>query len=435
MNHLVRSKHKEVTLHTDGVLGETTLECYNCGSKNIFLLGFIPAAREGVVVLLCREPCLNNNALRDSDFDLQDWQPLIENRALVSWLVGVPGEEYVKGARQCTAQQINKIEEIWKTNPSASMEDLNRPGVDAELTPVSLKYEDAYQYQNVFAPLVKIEADYDRKVKESQRQESVLIRWDIGLNKKRLAYFVFAKEDNESRVVVGDELRLKYQYETRYTPEGSKLIWEATGQVVRLTQTEEVCLELRLPATQIVSILNKMDFFQQGPWDEHLTSGFIVEFVWKATSFERMQKAMVQLAHNDNALSSHLYHKLMGHDVEEHMFKSFMPKSCSAPNLAQLNHSQIAAVRKALQSPLCLIQGPPGTGKTVTSATIVYHLVQINKHNQNSDDNETRREGGKGFNKAGRHASKHQMTSKVLVVAPSNVAVDQLAEKIHQTGR
>jgi len=60
-------------------------------------------------------------------------------------------------------------------------------------------------------------------------------------------------------------------------------------------------------------------------------------------------------------------------------------------------------VKQAVQRPLTLIQGPPGTGKTVTSATIVYHLVKI----------------GAG---------------PVLVCAPSNIAVDQLTEKIHRTG-
>lgn len=50
-----------------------------------------------------------------------------------------------------------------------------------------------------------------------------------------------------------------------------------------------------------------------------------------------------------------------------------------------------------------MLQGPPGTGKTVTSATIVYHLCTT----------------------AG---------SQVLVCAPSNVGVDQLAEKIAATG-
>ena len=54
INHLVRAKHKEVTLHKDGPLGETVLECYNCASKNVFLLGFIPAKADSVVVLLCR---------------------------------------------------------------------------------------------------------------------------------------------------------------------------------------------------------------------------------------------------------------------------------------------------------------------------------------------------------------------------------------------
>lgn len=36
--HLVRSQHKEVSLHKEGALGETVLECYQCGSKFVFLL-------------------------------------------------------------------------------------------------------------------------------------------------------------------------------------------------------------------------------------------------------------------------------------------------------------------------------------------------------------------------------------------------------------
>ena len=43
-----------MTLHKDGPLGETILECYNCACRNVFLLGFIPAKADSVVVLLCR---------------------------------------------------------------------------------------------------------------------------------------------------------------------------------------------------------------------------------------------------------------------------------------------------------------------------------------------------------------------------------------------
>ena len=66
------------------------------------------------------------------------------------------------------------------------------------LPPCWSRYEDAYQYQNIFGPLVKLEADYDRKLKESQTQENITVRWDLGLNKKRIAYFHFPKA-NEGR--------------------------------------------------------------------------------------------------------------------------------------------------------------------------------------------------------------------------------------------
>lgn len=57
----------------------------------------------------------------------------------------VPSEQEQLRARQISAQQINKVEELWKTNPDASLEDLEKPGVDDEPQPVVLKYEDAYQ--------------------------------------------------------------------------------------------------------------------------------------------------------------------------------------------------------------------------------------------------------------------------------------------------
>jgi regulator of nonsense transcripts 1 len=78
------------------------------------------------------------------------------------------------------------------------------------LTKAKLKYTDGYEYQNVFGPLVKLEADYDKKTKESQTQENIDVRWHIGLNKKTIAYFNIAKNDSDLRLMHGDELRLRY---------------------------------------------------------------------------------------------------------------------------------------------------------------------------------------------------------------------------------
>ncbi len=72
------------------------------------------------------------------------------------------------------------------------------------------RYDDAYVYQNVFGPLLKLEADYDKSLKQSQARDNVGIRWDMGLNKKHLARFVFSRDDSELRVVPGDELKLKH---------------------------------------------------------------------------------------------------------------------------------------------------------------------------------------------------------------------------------
>lgn len=158
--------------------------------------------------------------------------------------------------------------------------------------------------------------------------------------------------------------------------------------------------------------------------------------VWNSISFDRMKYALHKLS-DEKSVSQYLYYKLMGRDVEEVLFKVTFkifqvprnknyfqiaqPRKLAAPGLPELNNSQMTAVKNALIRPLTLIQGPPGTGKvgelirfkrnilelelfqTVTSATIVYHLVK-------------------------------QTQGQVLVCSPSNIAVDQLAERIHKTG-
>ena len=69
--------------------------------------------------------------------------------------------------------------------------------LNVSFTPPPLpRYQDAYQYQNIFGPLVKLEADYDRKLKESQTFDNITVRWDQGLNQKRVAYFNFPRKDS-----------------------------------------------------------------------------------------------------------------------------------------------------------------------------------------------------------------------------------------------
>ena len=285
---------------------------------------------------------------------------------------------------------MTKLEELWKTEPNCRYADLHRPDVvdEEEMTPTLLQYEDGFHYQNVLAPLVKIEADYDRQIKESLTEESISVRWDKSLSGKNVATFSFHRMAVEqSRIMVGDELRLKLG-------EGAQFLygrpWEGVGYVKAIIDSE-VELELRTG----------------GNVPDSIADDYVVEYIWKSTSYDRMQSAMKTFAIDDTSVTGYIYHKVLGHPVEEQRIATARiptgEDAFTVPGLPPLNDSQIEAVKAVLQRPLSLIQGPPGTGKTVTSATLVYHLTRQNM-------------------------------GQVLVTAPSNVAVDQLTEKIAATG-
>jgi len=383
VHHLVRGRCSQVQLHPGSPLGDTVLECYNCGGKNCFMLGFVPAKADSVVVLLCRVCVETVPALKDMDWELAEWHPLIQDRKFLPWLVKEPSDKLQLRARDTTLAQLNKLEELWKDEPDARFSDLNRPDVvEEEMAPTLLQYEDGYHYQNVLAPLVKLEADYDKGIKESLTDEGVGVRWDKSLTGRNVGTFVFRREAAESRIMVGDELRLRLG-------DGASFLhgrpWEGVGYVKDIIDGE-VELEMRSAGVP-----------------DGISEGYVVECIWKSTSYDRMQNALKTFAIDDTSVSGFIYHKLMGHIVEEQPIQARLPKDYAAPRLPALNESQVQAVATVLQRPLSLIQGPPGTGKTVTSATLVYHLAR-------------------------------QGMGQVLVTAPSNIAVDQLTAKIAVTG-
>jgi len=390
VHHLVRSRSNQVQLHPNSPLQDTVLECYNCASKNAFVLGFVPAAASSVVVLLCRVCVETVPALKDMDWELAAWHPVIQDRKFLPWLIKVPPEKLLLRARDISPQQMARLEELWKTEPTACFADLHRPDIvdEDEMNPVLQQYEDGFHYQNVLAPLVKIEADYDRQMKETLTEESISCRWDKSLSGKNIATFSFHRlAAEQSRIVVGDELRLKLGPGAQFLYGRS---WEGVGHVKNIVDGE---VELELRTT--------------GNVPDQVHDDYVVEYIWKSTSYDRMQNALKTFAIDDTSVTGYIYHKVLGHSVEEQRIATAklpsLENGIAVQGLPPLNESQAQAVVAVLQRPLSLIQGPPGTGKTVTSATLVYHLTKQNM-------------------------------GQVLVTAPSNVAVDQLTEKIAATG-
>ena len=161
--------------------------------------------------------------------------------------------------------------------------------------------------------------------------------------------------------MAGDDLQL------RHPNAGGKGPWQAVGQVVKFTAAEEVVLELKGGGSD------------GAPHD--VTTGYSVDFVWKSTSFDRMQAAMKSFAVDETSVSGYLYHKLLGHDVEEPVLKVQLPKRFSVPSLPELNASQANAVKAVLQKPISLIQvsrnqtpfpAPPASCATLPSFCLFF---------------------------------------------------------------
>ena len=422
--HLVKANRKEVVLHKSSPLGDSVLECYATGARNVFALGYVPCVGdENTVVLLSRDIPASHATIKGLNLDMSQWEPLIQDRAFVDWLVTHPEGRELRGSKKLRIEEAKRLEDMWKQGKNdATLDDLATLISDEEsVLPVALHYKDASQYEELFGSLIHMEAEYERALKESQVRHNVSVFWGLAANKRHVARFCFPADGGEaSKVMVGDELRLKHP-----CPSLGRLPWEGVGTVVRIDRTsDEVYLEIHPCGTlrrqrqggkgkkgkkgkkregvEQEAKSASEDIDKQVPVNvEH---GYSVEFVWRGVSYERMQNALRSFVADDTSMSGYIYHTILGHTVPVPKVsnKIKVPPRLTAPGLPELNHSQMNAVRRVLTEPLSLIQGPPGTGKTLTSATIVYHLSQS---------------GG-----------------QILVTAPSNIAVDHLAERISMTG-
>ena len=93
---------------------------------------------------------------------------------------------------------------------------------------------------------------------------------------------------------------------------------EGVGYVIKIPNnvSDEVGLELRTPTSKS----------EQNSIPTGCTHNFAVDYVWKSTSFDRMQFAMKAFAVNEQSVSGYLYHKLLGHDPQPQTLKTQMPK-------------------------------------------------------------------------------------------------------------
>lgn len=117
--------------------------------------------------------------------------------------------------------------------------------------------------------------------------------------KKRLAYFMFPNEGDNVRLVPGDELKIKC------TNDGVTS-WKSRGHIVKITATEEICLELKNSKSPPTDPDNK----------------FTIEFIWKSTSFDRMKHALKIFLKDETSVSEYIFYKILGYNTAEQFLKN-----------------------------------------------------------------------------------------------------------------
>ena len=156
-------------------------------------------------------------------------------------------------------------------------------------------------------------------------------------------------------------------------------------------------------AEGVISYINgdrlKINLFTEELPDWSRDGKLGIELLFDNNSYDEMQTALKQAEKLlDNDKEGRLVQILTGEKQP-----AFHPENIKTP-LTKLNTSQQSAVKKIIAAlDVAVVHGPPGTGKTTTLIQAIKLLVTENKE-------------------------------KVLVVAPSNTAVDLLSEKLSLEG-
>lgn len=123
-----------------------------------------------------------------------------------------------------------------------------------------------------------------------------------------------------------------------------------------------------------------------------------IDLLFDDNSYDEMQNALKTAAALDEKTDEGRLVRILTGDKKP-TFDTEIPKT-----FGRLNTSQQSAVRKILAAnELAIVHGPPGTGKTTTLVEAIQALIEKDK-------------------------------KRILVVAPSNTAVDLLSEKLSEKG-
>ncbi|BFU22846.1 regulator of nonsense transcripts, putative [Entamoeba histolytica HM-1:IMSS-B] len=431
VSHIIH--HASSLKHKDLKYSDEYIQCNLCKTRNPFVLGFIQVKQNSdMTTCLCRT-CRYNTTIKNLGWDVDSWTSIVCEGKFVNEICPQPSNEEMSIVQSISYQKMRKMAWELQNNRKKFEEETE---TFEELHPIYLNYHDCKQYYHTYYPLIRLEAEADRQKRESEHLTNMTLTFDGTRTEKdikKVVHATFQVPLNEEISITPSDVLFFYvpmknksidvheihNYSEFNEHERKEFIGKINTFLVGGVQSIN-----GKDVTVLLSRQADIPIEKQIVTPQNQQFKYSICFQWLSIPFHRKKEALLDFCRTENepieaSMSKYLRDRLLGMPItemdrqmeqqfkeEKEMYLNSHPTeaSLSAPNLPPLNQVQFDVVRKSFTKQLSLIQGPPGTGKTVTSATIVYHVVQSNP--------------GK----------------KVLVCAPSNIAVDQLGTKITETG-
>ena len=294
-----------------------------------------------------------------------------ENGRFNPEIVPIPSsEEDLKKLEDTNINEMDKRENL--------IEDINYVA-NRFLNKVKDKYEDEQEYYIIHKPLILCELEYARKICENKKTYNIRIQ-GTGIQYKNRPLFKFIFNQSHSNPFkIGSVYKLE--------KENSNL--KSLGFLINIERS--ICF--------IIPIEKKRDIIEEGY--------YTIKEEFNSVPYDRMIAGldMFFIDNNHTKISRNLTNYIFGKiDLirnEENEVSKYLNdyKIYKIEGYGELNSSQKNAIISTRKHVLNLIQGPPGTGKTFTASFLIYNIIlsRVNK------------------------------TDKILVCAPTNAAVDNLA--------
>lgn len=324
--------------------------------------------------IFCRKCAINEKNLRPA-LVLEE---ILSNGRILDKILEEPSEYVRVRCRNINKKQIKLIENNISLgrDPFSGLDD--NPDFGPPMTRIKRIYENAEEYSRIYTELVIQDMRYNEKLSSTAKIANIKISFD-----RNIARFKYDTLESGLKLRVGSYLEI-YDFNSK-TKICDSVVSNVNSQNNKVT-VKLLKNNLRETNKRICEIKTK----------------FI------PIPYERMIDTLQYFA--QDCIDHRFKNIVLGKSIQiQEESLHIDSDGLSAPNLPPLNESQKDAVLLALKRNFSIIQGPPGTGKTHSCATLVWLLCKYLK------------------NRLGRRL-------KVLVTSNSNVAVDNLVERISKTG-